>query len=193
MLQYIFSLDTLWWILLFLYLPCCVGLILVVLLQKGKGVGFAGAFGVGPGSETLFGPRSARTLPQKLTYIAAALFMLLALGMSTMAGRIGKGAAPAPVEAAVEGASLDALFGETPATPVEDVTVISPDAGVAETVEAPMTGITVETPVEVNAVEESPATEESPAVENTAVEETTETEVAPVEETVETAPETPAQ
>lgn len=189
MLQYIFSLETLWWIMLFLYLPCCVGLILVVLLQKGKGVGFAGAFGVGTGSEALFGPRSSRTLPQKLTYLAAALFMLLALGMSTMAGRIGKGAAPAPLEAVVEGAGLDALFGETPEAPDEadapaqDITVISPDGAADDTPAAPVTELSVETPVEELSAEEETAS----------VEESTASEEAPVEEAVETVPETPAQ
>jgi preprotein translocase subunit SecG len=186
MLQYIFSLETLWWILLFLYLPCCVGLILVVLLQKGKGVGFAGAFGVGTGSEALFGPRSARTLPQKLTYLAAALFMILALGMSTMAGRIGKGSAPAPLEAVVEGEGLDALFGgttEAPAeadAPVQDITVVSPEAVTDDT---PVTELSVETPVEEMTTEE----------EAVAVEESTASEEAPIEEAGETVPETPAQ
>ena len=63
MLSAIFSLATLWWLILILYVPACVGLIVIVLLQKGKGVGFAGAFGVGGGSEAIFGPRSSKSLP----------------------------------------------------------------------------------------------------------------------------------
>jgi len=38
--------NWLWWICVILYVPACLGLIAVVLLQKGKGVGFAGAFGL---------------------------------------------------------------------------------------------------------------------------------------------------
>ena len=58
MLDAIFSWNTLWVLLLVLYIPSCVGLIIIVLLQKGKGTGFAGAFGIGPGSDTVFGPRN---------------------------------------------------------------------------------------------------------------------------------------
>ena len=97
MLGSIFRWETLWYLMLFLYVPACVGLIVIVLLQKGKGVGFAGAFGVGPGSDAVFGPRGARTLPQKLTYIMAATFMVLAFGMSMVSGRLGKGVAPEKV------------------------------------------------------------------------------------------------
>ncbi len=142
MLQSIFSWDTLWWLMVIPYILCCIGLILVVLLQKGKGVGFAGAFGVGPGSETLFGPRSAKSLPQKLTYIAAALFMVLALVMSTIAGKLGKGAAPALVDetAIMETATLDALFGGEPVDAPATAPAESPAAPapiIVETVEVP--------------------------------------------------------
>ena len=82
MLEAIFSLTTLWWVILLLYIPACIGLIVIVLLQKGKGVGFAGAFGVGGGSDTIFGPRSSKSLPQKITYAAAGTFMVLAGSMT---------------------------------------------------------------------------------------------------------------
>lgn len=138
MLDLIFSWETLWWILVPVYLIASIGLILVVLLQKGKGVGFAGAFGVGPGSETLFGPRSARTLPQKLTYIGAALFMILALVLSMLSGKIGKGAAPDLVvkEAVTDSAALDQLFNEGEATPAAATTVVTPAP--AESTPAPV-------------------------------------------------------
>ena len=54
MWEAIFRWETAYWLMLFLYVPCCVGLIVVVLLQKGKGVGFAGAFGLGGASDTVF-------------------------------------------------------------------------------------------------------------------------------------------
>ena len=86
--------DILWYAMLALYIPACIGLIVVVLLQKGKGVGFAGAFGVGGGSDTVFGPRMNKSLPQRLTHAMAAIFMILALCMSLVSGRLGKGVAP---------------------------------------------------------------------------------------------------
>ncbi|GMU91105.1 MAG: hypothetical protein AMXMBFR4_01630 [Candidatus Hydrogenedentota bacterium] len=114
MFDAIFSWYTLWWIILPVYVVCCVGLIVIVLLQKGKGTGFAGAFGVGAGSETVFGPRARKSLPVRLTYIMAGLFMFFSLSMSLLVGKIIEGTAPAQVvETAEEGQSnaLDQLFG----------------------------------------------------------------------------------
>ena len=96
MLSAIFSIQTLWYLLLLLYVPACVLLIGIVLLQKGKGMGFAGAFG-GGGTEAVFGPRAVRSLPQKITYTMAGLFMFLAMIMSMISGRVGRGDAPALV------------------------------------------------------------------------------------------------
>ncbi len=90
--------DILWWGLMILYVPACIGLIVIVLLQKGKGTSFAGAFGVGAGSDTVFGPRGSQTLPVRLTYAAAATFMTIALIMSIISGKVGKGAVPELVE-----------------------------------------------------------------------------------------------
>lgn len=81
-------------IMMILYIPACIGLIAVVLLQKGKGVGFAGAFGIGPGSDTVFGPRMSRSLPVRLTQVAAGIFLVLAFGLSYVSGKVGKGDAP---------------------------------------------------------------------------------------------------
>ena len=101
MLDKIISWDTLWGILVVIYAPACLGLIVIVLLQKGKGTGFAGAFGAGagPGSETVFGPRAGQTLPVKLTYIAAVIFISISVIMSVVADKVGKGQAPDLLEA----------------------------------------------------------------------------------------------
>ena len=61
-----------------IYIVACVFLILVVLLQSGKGGDVAAAFG-GAGSQTAFGPRGAQKPLEKATVIAAVIFMLLAL------------------------------------------------------------------------------------------------------------------
>ena len=107
MLETIFSADTLWWILMIIYVPACLGLIVIVLLQKGKGAGFAGSFGAGagPGSETVFGPRSGQTLPVKLTYVAAVVFITISVIMSVVSGKVGKGQAPELLEE--DGATIE--------------------------------------------------------------------------------------
>lgn len=114
MLDAIFSWNSIWYVLLTVYIVACIGLILIVLLQKGKGSGFAGAFGAGagPGAEAVFGPKSGQSLPVKLTYAAAALFMVIAVIMSMIANKVS--ASNAPELAEDDGTSLqsETLFEE---------------------------------------------------------------------------------
>ena len=109
MLDLIFSVNTLWWLILVLYIPACFGLIIIVLLQKGKGQGLAGAFGMGGGMDTIFGPRSSKSLPQKITYASAGIFMALALVMSILSGKVGREVAPDLV-AETPAATMEGLF-----------------------------------------------------------------------------------
>lgn len=186
-------LDILWWLLLILYVPACLGLIVIVLLQKGKGSGFAGAFGVGPGSETVFGPRARKSLPVRMTYIAAAAFMLIALVMSMISGRVGKGAAPALAEVAeettVQSSGLSDLgiatgeAGAADAAATDDAPAAEVESMEAETAES--------APAEDAPTAEESTTEESPAAtEETPPAEASETEPAPTE-AEETPPNTP--
>lgn len=107
MMDRIFSWDTLWYFFLVLYVLACPFLITIVLLQKGKGTGFAGSFGAGggPGSETVFGPRAGQTLPVRMTYIAAGIFVFISLSMSMIATYVGRGRAPELVDGAAGGAA----------------------------------------------------------------------------------------
>lgn len=101
MLDAIMSWNTLWWILMIIYVPACIGLIGIVLLQQGKGTGFAGAFGAGaggPGADTVFGPKGAQTMPVKLTYVGATIFMVVAIVMSLLSGHLNSGDAPELIE-----------------------------------------------------------------------------------------------
>jgi len=58
-------------------------LILVVLVQQGKGADLAGAFG-GGGSQTAFGARGATTLLHKLTTAFFILFVVTSLTLAVM-------------------------------------------------------------------------------------------------------------
>jgi preprotein translocase subunit SecG len=59
----------------------CVFLILVILLQAGKGGGM-GALGGGAGAQTVFGGRGAQTFLGKVTSVSAAIFMLTSLALA---------------------------------------------------------------------------------------------------------------
>jgi preprotein translocase subunit SecG len=61
-----------------IFVLVCIFLVLVILLQSGKGGDVAAAFG-GSGSQTAFGPRGAQKPLEKATIIAAGIFMFLAL------------------------------------------------------------------------------------------------------------------
>ena len=87
-----------------LYVFVCFVLLMVILLQQGKGGDMASAFG-GGSSQTAFGARGGATLLSKITAVFAALFMLVALGLAIIGERSDSGtllrgtpgpAAPAP-------------------------------------------------------------------------------------------------
>jgi preprotein translocase subunit SecG len=72
--------------LIVLYIFICFFLILVVLVQQGKGADIAGAFG-GGGTQTAFGARGATTLLHKLTTGAFIGFILLSLVLTVLQAR----------------------------------------------------------------------------------------------------------
>jgi preprotein translocase subunit SecG len=58
----------------------CLFLIVVILLQAGKGADIGAAFGAG-GSQTLFGPRGAATFLNKMTAVVALVFVTTSLSL----------------------------------------------------------------------------------------------------------------
>jgi preprotein translocase subunit SecG len=60
----------------------CFAMILVILLQSGKGGGLAGAFG--GGGSTIFGGRGAGTVLTRATMILGALFFVTSLTLALM-------------------------------------------------------------------------------------------------------------
>ena len=69
-----------------IYIIICFFLILVVLVQQGKGADIAGAFG-GGGSQTAFGARGATTFLHKLTTFAFIGFVVLSMLLSILEAR----------------------------------------------------------------------------------------------------------
>ena len=68
-------------ILIIVHVVVCVALIMIVLLQTGKGADMGAAFG-GGGSQTLFGSTGASTFLSKATTGAAIIFMLTSLALA---------------------------------------------------------------------------------------------------------------
>jgi len=103
------------------YVFICFFLILVVLVQQGKGADLAGAFG-GGGTQTAFGARGATTLLHKLTTGAFIGFIVLALALTILQARpkasVVRGAGAPPVKAAL---------AQAPGSPVQKAPAAAPD------------------------------------------------------------------
>lgn len=88
-------------ILIIVHVVVCVALIMIVLLQTGKGADMGAAFG-GGGSQTLFGSTGASTFLSKATTVAAIVFMLTSLALAYMSSHRTADSimkqSPAPVE-----------------------------------------------------------------------------------------------
>jgi preprotein translocase subunit SecG len=94
--------SVLYVLLVIVHVAVCLALILVVLLQVGKGQSIGAAFGGASSSQTFFGSRGPATFLSHLTTVSAALFMLTSLSLAyiSMSGREGSAItdkAPAPV------------------------------------------------------------------------------------------------
>ena len=68
----------------------CIFLILVVLVQQGKGADWAGAFG-GGGSQTTFGARSTGSVLERATTAAAIIFMITSIALAILISQSGSG------------------------------------------------------------------------------------------------------
>jgi preprotein translocase subunit SecG len=72
----------------FVYVTVCLVLLMVILLQQGRGGDIASAFG-GSSSQTAFGARAGATLLTRITTVTAVLFMLGAVVLGVMWQRTG--------------------------------------------------------------------------------------------------------
>ena len=92
----------------------CLFLILVVLIQQGKGADWAGAFG-GGGTQNTFGSRGSGTILSKATTAAAIIFMVTSLALAILIS------APGTSSVVREGAK-PANLPATPAQPAQQQT-----------------------------------------------------------------------
>jgi len=68
-------------LLIFFYILISVSLILIILLQQGKGSDIGSAFGAGA-SNTMFGSSSSSNPLTKVTAVLAAIFLILSLSIT---------------------------------------------------------------------------------------------------------------
>ena len=68
-------------LLIFFYILNSISLILIILLQQGKGSDIGSAFGAGS-SNTMFGSSSSSNPLTKVTAILAAIFLILSLSIT---------------------------------------------------------------------------------------------------------------
>jgi preprotein translocase subunit SecG len=88
-----------------IYVIVCVFLVLVVLLQQGRGADVSAAFGASS-SQTTFGARGATTLLEKITTWSFVAFSILAVVISLMQARprssvLARAKSAAPAKAAI--------------------------------------------------------------------------------------------
>jgi preprotein translocase subunit SecG len=72
-------------VLTLLHVVVCIALVMIVLLQKGKGASMGAAFG--GSSQTVFGSTGATPFLGKITVAAAVIFMFTSLGLALLMGR----------------------------------------------------------------------------------------------------------
>ena len=105
-----------------LYVLTCMVLMLVILLQQGKGGDIANAFG-GGSSQAAFGARSGATVLSRATTICAVLFVVGALVLGIVGqqgpGSVIGGRAPARAPAAPAPAAPTPTPAPAPAPPAE--------------------------------------------------------------------------
>jgi preprotein translocase subunit SecG len=74
-----------WTLMIILHVMVCILMILMILLQSGKGADIGAVFG-GGSSQTVFGSSGAGTFLSKLTIGGAILFMVTSITLSYFAG-----------------------------------------------------------------------------------------------------------
>jgi preprotein translocase subunit SecG len=98
---------------LIIHLLVCIALILIILLQTGKGADIGAVFG-GGSSQTVFGSTGATTFLSKVTIVAAVLFMCTSIVLTYFSD---KGAAITERSVVTESSVPGAPAAPQPAAP----------------------------------------------------------------------------
>lgn len=130
-------------ILVIIYILVCLFLVMVVLLQQGKGADLAGAFG-GGGSQASFGPRSSTNIMHRMTTISFVLFVVLSMTLAILSGKsrtsVMEDVQEAEPIAAVEvetGGSDGSVMDTTEEAPAQDLTLEPEAAATGDSENAP--------------------------------------------------------
>jgi preprotein translocase subunit SecG len=113
-------------LLVIIHVIVCIALIMIVLLQTGKGADIGAAFG-GGASNTLFGTTGASTFLSKATTVAAVVFMLTSLALAYLASQRPSRSVVSEVPAAVETKAPEAAPAQS-APPAPAAAETKPDA-----------------------------------------------------------------
>ncbi len=115
--------------LIVLHLGICIALIMIVLLQTGKGSEIGAVFG--SSSQTLFGSTGGSTFFGKLTAGVAIVFMITSLILASRSGRVTKESVMEGVKPAVTAPAVTEI--EIPAeTPAAEKQAPAPSEGSEE-------------------------------------------------------------
>jgi preprotein translocase subunit SecG len=109
-----------------LHMFLCVGIIGLVLLQRGKGADAGAGFGAGA-SGTVFGARGSASFLSRTTAILATLFFVTCLTLAYLGGKKTVSTSVVdriPISSASSSASSDSL--QIPATPVAAPDAVEP-------------------------------------------------------------------
>ncbi len=104
-------------LLVIIHVVVSLALILVVLLQVGKGQSIGAAFGGAGSSQTFFGSRGPATFLTRLTTISAAVFMVTSLTLAYMSASDREGSSLLPATPPVSDTAPVPLTTPEPATP----------------------------------------------------------------------------
>ncbi|MCU0538789.1 MAG: preprotein translocase subunit SecG [Desulfobacterales bacterium] len=114
-------------ILIIIHVIVCIALIMIVLLQTGKGADIGAVFG-GGSSSTLFGSTGASTFLSKATTVAAIVFMLTSLSLAYIAGHRQTASVVTDTVPAVESKAPEAAPAPVPAPAAAPETKPEPPA-----------------------------------------------------------------
>ena len=113
------------YLLIALHVIVSLALIVIVLLQSGKGAEMGASFGSG-GSQSVFGAGGGNTFMSKLTTSAAIIFMLTSLTLAYLGGKTGSSSIMPSKSAATKPAALPSKPTAAPVAPGSPVSGAAP-------------------------------------------------------------------